>query len=98
MQALIAGIALHTYRQPCGWEFPGFESHLDRTPESRWRLAPVITPMRTVLSSCSGSKAMIPSPDKITVLKNGRVIDPATGFDGIANVVVKGGKIAEVAT
>lgn len=36
------------------------------------------------------------SPDKTTVLKNGRVIDPATGFDGIANVVVKDGKIAEV--
>lgn len=39
---------------------------------------------------------MIPSPDKITILKGGRVVDPATGFDAIANVVVKGDKIAEV--
>lgn len=31
-----------------------------------------------------------------TVLRDGRVIDPASGFDGVADVVIEGGRIAHV--
>ncbi|MCX5781500.1 MAG: hypothetical protein NT145_02175 [Elusimicrobia bacterium] len=31
-----------------------------------------------------------------TIIKNGRVIDPAANFDGVADVFISGNKIVEV--
>ena len=30
------------------------------------------------------------------IIKNGRVIDPKSGFDGIADIIIKDGKIKKI--
>ncbi|KAB7741735.1 amidohydrolase/deacetylase family metallohydrolase [Parvibaculum sedimenti] len=59
-------------------------------------LASVITPIAYGSLLLFGSTAMTLPTEKKTLLKNGRVIDPASGFDAIANVLVVDGKIAAV--
>src|SRR5207302_5979017 len=37
------------------------------------------------------------APDRPLVIRNGRVVDPASGFEGVADVLVRAGRIEAVA-
>jgi N-acyl-D-aspartate/D-glutamate deacylase len=58
---------------------------------NRWSRLPLIASLFTVcLAAQSG-------PTYDIVLRNGRVMDPASGLDGVRNVAISGGRIAVVA-
>lgn len=56
--------------------------------------APVLDPARNCMNTGRGSQRMTTQFD--TVIRNGRVMDPETGFDAVCDLAIRDGLIAQV--
>src|SRR6476620_1648300 len=68
------------------------------TPGNEGPMSLMRTFVVLLLSAVSWTFAAQPAADYDLVIAGGRVIDPASGLDGIRNVGITGGRIAQVST